>query len=177
MAMDEKVREFRDQHFRRKTKRKVNNSWGVYDIYKFIRKNGWYDIGRPLKEHEFYTIIRGINKLLAENMANGESVTFPEGMGTLELRKFEVGVSIVNGKLKNTYPVDWNKTWQLWYEDEEARKQNILLRNEQKWIYKVKYCVNNATYENKTFYQFTLNRFIKIALKNNIQQGKIDTLW
>ena len=25
---------------------KVTNSWGVYDAYKHMRKNGWYNIGR-----------------------------------------------------------------------------------------------------------------------------------
>jgi hypothetical protein len=40
---------------------KVNNSLGVYDAYKWIRKNKWFNIGRPLKEHEFYSIIRKVN--------------------------------------------------------------------------------------------------------------------
>ena len=44
---------------------KITNSIGVYDLYKLIRKNHWYDIGRPLKEHEFYAIIRKVNSLLA----------------------------------------------------------------------------------------------------------------
>lgn len=29
----------------------VRNSYGVYDAYKYIRKNKWFDIGRPLTEH------------------------------------------------------------------------------------------------------------------------------
>jgi hypothetical protein len=66
---------------------KITNSIGVYDLYKKVRKNHWYDIGRPLKEHEFYTIIRSINKLLAENIVNGQIVVSPEQMGKLELRK------------------------------------------------------------------------------------------
>ena len=32
---------------------KVNNSLGVYDAYKWIRKNKWLNIGRALTEHEF----------------------------------------------------------------------------------------------------------------------------
>ena len=44
---------------------KITNSLGVYDAYKYIRKNKWLDIGRPLKEKEFYRIIREVNKLLA----------------------------------------------------------------------------------------------------------------
>ena len=47
----------------------INKSWGVYDAYKWIRKNKWFDIGRPLKEDEFYKIIRGINIKLAERLS------------------------------------------------------------------------------------------------------------
>ena len=40
---------------------KVNNSYGVYDAYKYIRKNKWFDIGQPVTEHQFYSIIRRMN--------------------------------------------------------------------------------------------------------------------
>jgi len=156
---------------------KITNSIGVYDLYKKIRKNHWYDIGRPLKEHEFYTIIRSVNKLLAENIVNGEAVVFPEQMGRLELRKYSTGVSIVDGKLKNTYPIDWKGTNQLWAEDEEEHKKKTLLRFESPMVYTVRYCKENATYENKTFYQFRLHQKVKKKLKENIVNGKTDTLW
>lgn len=156
---------------------KVRNSWGIYDCYKHIRKHGWYDIGRPLKEHEFYSIVRRVNDHLANNIALGIPVIFPHKMGKLELRKHKSGVSFVDGKLKISYPVDWHQTIKLWYEDAEAMKNKTLLRNEQEYVYYVKYCKYPATYENKVFYEFVLNRFIKKALKNNIQSGKTDTLW
>lgn len=177
----EEVQSFEDFcksiHKKDKKVMKITGSWGIYDVYKSIRKHKWYDIGRPLKEHEFYTIVREVNKRLADNLANGDTVTFPCKMGKLELRKHEAGVSIVNGKLRNTYPIDWLETLKLWYEDEEARKMKIKVRDEQKYIYRVKYCKDDATYENKVFYQFALNRFIKRALKENIKKGKTDTLW
>lgn len=156
---------------------KVKGSVGVYDMYKKIRKNCWYNIGRPVTEKEFYAIIRGINKMLADEIANGNPIVFPKRMGKLELRKHECGAFIRNGKLKITYPVDWMSTYKLWYEDEEARRNKTLLRHENKWIYHVKYCVFDATYENKGFYQFALNNFIKEAISSNVKQGKIDALW
>ena len=172
-------KEFSDHVRKRHNKRqaKVRNSFGVYDCYKAIRKHQWYDIGRPLKEKEFYSIIRGVNNLLADEIANGNEITFPSRMGKLELRKIKTGVSIVDGKLKNTYPIDWEETIRLWYEDEEARHNSTLLRQETDYIYHVKYCKGEAIYENKCFYEFTLNRFIKLALRDNIKKGKIDTLW
>ena len=171
--------EFRNTVCRSREKKtaKVRNSWGVYDAYKAIRKENWYDIGRPLKEHEFYSIIRGINKLLAEEIINGREVNFPCWMGKLELRKSPRGVSIVDGKLKNTYPINWYETMRLWFEDEEEMKKKTLLRIEDKYAFQVKYNKFKANYENKSFYDFALNRGIKKALKEKIDKGEIDTLW
>jgi hypothetical protein len=172
-------KEFRNKLLKTEVPRKakVSNSWGVYDAYKAIRKHKWYDIGRPLKEKEFYSIIRGINDLLAEEIAEGKEVVFPGRMGKLELRKVERGVSIVGGKLKNTYHINWAKTIKLWFEDKEAMANKTLIRDETDYMYFVKYTKYDAAYENQCFYEFVLNRFVKIALKKNIQEGKIDTLW
>jgi len=156
---------------------KITNSIGVYNLYKMIRRNRWYDIGRPLKEHEFYTVIRSVNRLLAENVANGETVVLPAAMGRLELRKYPKGVTFVDGKLKNTYPIDWKSTNQLWAEDEEEHRKKTLLRFESPMVYQVRYCKENATYENKTFYQFKLHQKVRKRLKDNIINGKTETLW
>lgn len=161
----------------KKHKHRAQNSWGVYDVYKHIRKKGWYDIGRPVTEHEFYTIVRQINLLLAENIANGETVKFPERMGHLELRKFKVGVDMVNGKMVITYPIDWLRTKQLWKEDKEACEKKILLRHENQYVYHVKYCTVPANYDNKGFYQFMLNGAIKKAISKHIKEGTIDTIY
>ena len=161
------------------SKGKVTNSMGVYDFYKAMRKNHWYNIGKPVSEHEFYTIVRGVNDLLAEELKMGKTVVLPLRMGKLELRKFEVGAFINDGKLKVTYPPDWTETPKLWHRDEEARKNKTLIRHSNPYVYHIKYCTlgNDANYNNKGFYQFSLNTFVKRALSRNIKQGKIDTLW
>jgi len=156
---------------------KVSGSWGIYDAYKLLRRHKWLDIGRPLKEHEFYSIIRGVNDCLAREIANGRTIIFPARMGKLELRKFPVGVSIVDGKLRIGYPVDWYATIQLWFNDEEARKEKMLVRNTDDTKYKVLYKKYNANYNNQMFYQFVLNRSIKERLRDNIKKGTVDTIW
>lgn len=156
---------------------KVQNSWGVYDAYKLMRKNHWYDIGKPVSEHDFYSIIRGVNNVIAEELSKGATVVFPANMGKLELRKSQRGVSIEGGRLKNTYPVDWLSTLELWYTDKEEREKKTLLRKEDKYVYHIKYCKFKATYPNKCYYDFTLNRGIKLLLKNNIENRLIDSLW
>ena len=177
MLSEEGYKKFKESIKPPRKQGKVRNSYGVYDAYKHIRKKGWYNIGRPMKEGEFYAIVRSVNNLLAKEIAEGNPITFPSNMGKLEMRKMHRGVSLVNGKLKITYPVDWEETLRLWYEDEEARENKTLLRDETPYLYHIKYCKYSATYQNKCFYEFTMNRKIKIALKDNIKKGAIDTLW
>ena len=178
--MEQSFEEFRQQILKPKKGKKefkITNSWGMYDAYKALRKAGWLDIDRPVKEKEFYSIIRGINKRLAHEVSLGKSIEFPARMGKLELRKQERGVSIVDGKLKVNYPVNWKETHKLWYEDPQAMRDKILMRYEIPYYYRIKYEVYNATYENKAFYQFKLNTFVQDNLSKNIREGKVDTAW
>lgn len=154
---------------------KVRKSFGIYDVYKYMRKKGWYNIGRPLKEHEFYCVIRQINDLLAKELSLGNTVTFPSGMGKLELRKSRRGVSIINGKMVVSYPVDWVSTLHLWHKDPDAYSNKTLLRYNQNYTYKIKYNNRHYNFKNKSFYLFKLNSFIKKALSQNINKGIIET--
>ena len=153
---------------------KVNNSLGVYDAYKWIRKNKWLDIGRPITEHEFYTIIRQVNNLLAENFLKGRDIILPHRLGTIELRKYETKMSFNNGKLHTNLPIDWDRTLKLWAEDEEAYKEKMLVKVEEKEIFKVFYNKGKANYNNKSFYEFEVNRDLKRRLKQRIKDGLID---
>lgn len=154
---------------------KVKNSLGVYDAYKYIRKNKWFNIGRPLKEHEFYQIIRKINMYLAEELVNGNDVVLPNRMGKLELRKRNATPSIdKSGKLRITYAIDWDKTLQLWYNDEQAYNKKTLVRLPDKNIFRVRYDKTSANYNNKSFMEFQVNRDIKTRLKHKIKNNEID---
>ena len=154
---------------------KVTNSLGSYDAYKYIRKNKWFNIGRPLTEHEFYQIIRRINNYLAEELINGNDIIFPNRMGKLELRKRNsLPVIDKNGNLKVTYAIDWDNTLKLWYEDEEAFNNKTLVRLPERNIFRIKYNKNTANYNNKSFIEFQVNRNIKVRLKQKIKNNEID---
>lgn len=155
-------------------KHKVNNSNGVYQAYKYIRKNKWFDIGRPLTEHEFYTIVRQVNNYLAEELLHGHDIVLPNRLGRIELRKYDTKMTIKNGVLKTNLPIDWDRTLKLWSEDEEAYKERTLVKVEEKEIFKVFYNRRNANYENKSFYEFEVNRDLKRRLKQRIKSGAID---
>ena len=154
---------------------KVTNSLGSYDAYKYIRKNKWFNIDRPLTEHEFYQIIRRINNYLAEELINGNDVIFPNRMGKLELRKRNsLPIIDKNGNLKVTYAIDWDNTLKLWYEDEEAFNNKTLVRLPERNIFRIKYNKNTANYNNKSFMEFQVNRNIKVRLKQKIKNNEID---
>ena len=153
---------------------KVKNSIGVYDIYKHIRKNKWYDIGQPITEHQFYTIIRQVNNVLADNLLKGNDIVFPNKMGRLEVRKFEPIIRFDDNKLTVRLPIDWDRTLKLWLEDEEAYKERTLVKMEEKEIFKICYNKTRADFPNKGFYQLQINRDLKIALKKKIKLGNFD---
>lgn len=153
---------------------RVNNSLGVYDSYKWIRKNKWLNIGRPLTEHEFYSIIRKVNDYLADSFLHGNDIKLPHRMGRIELRKYGVRISFDGEKVKTNLPIDWNKTLKLWYEDEEAYKEKTLVKMEEKEIFKVYYNKQLADYNNQVFYEFNANRELKKRLKQRIKEGVLD---
>ena len=169
--------ELRSKLYNKPRKFKVSGSWGTFDAYKLARKHSWYNIGKAVKVHDFHIIVRQVNKLLLERLLSGEVVKFPSRMGAIEVRKYERGAKLVDGKLKINYPVDWDSTLKLWAEDEEAYKNKTLIRFEDKTGYRIKYDRFNATYDNKIFYEFCLHVPAKRLLKDSIKQGKTDTLW
>lgn len=153
---------------------KVTGSIGVYQAYKYIRKNKWFDIGRPLKEGEFYRIVRKINNYLAEELSRGKEIKLPHRLGTLEIRKRPTRMAIVNGKLVTSLPIDWDKTLQLWYEDKEAFDNKTLVRIETEEVFKVYYNKQSANYNNKSFYEFKPNRELKRRLSKYAREGYLD---
>lgn len=162
------------QHLSSQRKHKVTNSIGVYSAYKWIRKNRWLNIGRCLTEHEFYSIIRKVNDYLADSFLHGNDIKLPHRMGRIELRKYDVRVSLDGEKVKTNLPIDWDRTLKLWYEDEEAYKEKTLVKVEEKEIFKVYYNKQLADYNNQVFYEFNVNRELKKRLKQRIKEGKID---
>ena len=153
---------------------KVKNSFGVYDGYKYYRKNKPKDKKYILSESQYFSIIRMVNSLFAEALLSGDDVVLPCRFGRLELRKRNAGVYFKDGKLKYTLPIEWDRTLKLWYEDEESYKNKTLVRIEEKEVYKLYYNKNVAEYNNKSFYLFNFNRDLKRQLKTNIKKGNID---
>ena len=153
---------------------KIKNSYGIYDAYKDIRKNQWFDIGKPLSESEFYSIIRTYNKHIVNNILQGKEVQLPQGMGNFEIRKRRPNIRIENGKLKITHPIDWDATLRLWYEDKDSRNNKILVRDEKPETFYFYYNKISAKYNNKSFYEFRPMRQVKNEMLELIKQGNLE---
>lgn len=152
---------------------KINNALGVYDAYKWLRKNKWLDVG-SVPEHDYYAIIRTVNKVLISKFLTTGLIRLPERMGDVVLRKYPSKITINKGKVQTNLPIDWNATLKLWSEDKESYKNKVLIKREEKEIFKILYDKSKALYNNKSFYNFNLNRSAKIALKRQLKNGKLD---
>lgn len=159
-------------------KHKIRNSLGVYDAYKWIRKNKWLNISRPLTEHEFYSIIRGVNNLLSVNIAKGEEIKLPHRMGLINIRKYDKSIKIgEGGEIITNLPIDWDTTLRLWYEDNEAYTNKVLIKIDEPEIFKIDWDKSKANFNNKVFYEFVFNKDLRLSLKHNIKEGIIDALY
>lgn len=156
---------------------KIRNSLGVYDGYKYYRKNKPKEKEYILSESQYFAIIRQINNLLANEVVKGNEVKLPHRMGTIEIRKYEKSIKVdKDGKVITNLPIDWDNTLKLWYEDEKAFKNKTLLRLDEQEIYKIVYNKEDVNFNNKSFYEFVFNKDLKLRLKHNIKQGIIDAL-
>jgi len=153
---------------------KVTNSYGSKDAFKYYRKIKPNDSKYVLTDCQYLHIIRSINDCLRDYLLEGKDILLPERMGRLELRKTTSKIKFENGKIKTNLPIDWNATLKLWYENPICKNKKQLVRQEVEEVFSVKYNVNKANYNNKTFYEFFTNRDIKLGLKKNIKLNKID---
>lgn len=154
---------------------KIINSIGVYDIYKHIRKNKWQDIGEIVTEKDYYTIIRGVNDLLVENLIKGKTIKLPHRLGEIQLRKSPKQIKFKNNKLITNLPINWLATKQLWEQDESSKNTKRLVRYNVDYIYSIEWNKSTALFTNKTFYNFRPMRSLKKKLGQILQNNNIDT--
>ena len=65
-----------------------------------------------------------------------------------------------DGKRRTSRRIDWDKTLNLWYEDDEAYKNKTLIYFEGEDRNIIMYEKRNAVYKNKFYYDFKPNRDI-----------------
>lgn len=150
---------------------KVNNSLGVYDAYRWYRKNKPKDKKYILTSSQYFKIIRTLNQALAQQLIDKGKIVLPERLGIVEIKKYTPTIKLENNKVKTNLPIDWNATVNLWCEDKECKQNKTLVRKNVAYVFKIRYDKTKANYNNKSFYQFTPNRQLKIALKDVINNN------
>jgi hypothetical protein len=155
---------------------KVTNSNGTKEAWRWIKKHKWLDIGQPITEYQLGQIIKAINNTLRDQLLDGKDVSFPNRMGRLEIRKFKAKVECKEGKVVTTLPVDWKRTIDLWWEDDESRESKTLVRFEGLERFAIYYNKKYANFVNKSFYRFIPIRALKRELKEKIINEGFDAL-
>lgn len=155
-------------------KHKFTNSYGVVDAYYYYRENKPEDSTYKITKEKYLKVIRNINNCLKEALIQGNSIKLPYRMGAIELQKTKKNVKFKDGKIYNNLPVDWDATLKLWHEDSECKEKKVLIRQDVHYIYKVVYSKVNVKYHNRKYFFFNVNRTIKQALKQQINNNKIE---
>ncbi len=143
---------------------KFRNSYGLNECVNFLLSTTSY------KQYEatvIKDIIRQYNKKIAEKISEGYDVTLPHELGTLELRKRKTRVYEKDGRIVNDMPIDWNLT----RKNSDLKKRIKLIED---YVFFIRYNKGKAKYKNKTFFVFKPNRSIKLGLRDNIRENKID---
>lgn len=151
----------------RKKEYNIRNSWGVYDFYKYYRKTKPKDPKFIISDVQYYAIFRRVNELLVDSLVRTGELEFPYKMGKLIVFKKTLGSWIApNGNRYTSRKVNWDKTLELWYNDEEAYKNKTLLYFENDERLTIRYNKTKAEFKNKYYYEFKPSRDIDRRVKN-----------
>lgn len=143
-----------------------------YVFYKLRPKNFAYrDISNIIGEYQ---------KLLADDISNGQPVKLANGLGSFQLSKIKRGVSVNdNGEVINNMPIDMIRTFEFWKEHPEFKgKKYIRFVNDHTngYLFCLNFRLKSATFKLKSFYTFRKSRVLTKALSDNIKNGKVDAI-
>jgi hypothetical protein len=130
------------------------NKYGITDIYKDYKKDG----GKVDKK-TFRKVLNSINKALFHLILyEGFDFKIPYRLGNFVIYlKKNIPKLDENGNLKkNSLPVNWKETLQLWEENEEARREKKLIYYTNKYIGKLYWDKRTCMVKNQRFFDFRL---------------------
>lgn len=156
-------------------KHKINKCYGIADYYKY------YNSIRPgYKKYriDYKTYIKIINafhdKLVYNLFYNRHIALFD--IGHLEIQKNKNVPKLIDGELVYNVPVDWKKTYELWYEypEEKENKTLVKIQNKDNYFYRFKFYNRMYRYWNKYYIDFRPQRSLKMKLKDLIDREEFD---
>lgn len=157
-----------------KGKHLITNSYGVYDAYKYYRKNKPKGKQYILSESQYFALIRGVNKLVVEEVLNKGVIKLPHRMGEIFLYKHDFKPYFKDGQLIINKPVNWKETLKLWQEDEESKELKRLIRHDDGFVYYMKLVKRNSNHRNKEYYTLKFNDYSKTEIKKRVEEGNLE---
>jgi hypothetical protein len=167
------------QQMKEKDKRihRVKADFGSGDYYKhFIKETGANHISGAV----FSQVLREFNKHVRDRISKkGAEYIMPCKIGKIELRKIKTEIKFdENGNVRNTLPVNWKATRELWAENERAKERKVKIRytNEhtEGYTFRIFFRTSKANFKNKSIYKAQFNRELKRQLSKSIFAGRID---
>ncbi len=97
-------------------KREVKITGGIRDSYKRFRDKHPLE---EINEKKYKEIAYAITKTISEKIIKESLILkLPYRLGTISVEKSKSNIVVVDGKLqKNRMIPDWQKTWELWYQE------------------------------------------------------------
>ena len=155
---------------------KITKSQNTISGFSYYRKIRPRESQFVLKDKEYLSIIREMNKLMADSLIENKSLKLPSGFGKLEIVKVEpVSWIDKNGKFKTSRMIDMHSTFKLWYEDEDARENKTIVRYDGDFIFRIKYIARGRTYKYNKYFSIQFNRELRKKLTTAIRAGNYDT--
>lgn len=162
-----------------KSKEKIKSDINTPEQYKYYIRENCKDKDSLfyISKHEYTEFLKAFfDEYMDELLYSNTQIQLPFHTGMVTIRKYDQKVTVKDGKIITSIPVDWNTTLKLWDSDEEAKKEKKLVRflNKNRTIYKFVYIKSKAKFKNKYFYWFKPTRTNKQKLNYAIKQNKIN---
>lgn len=149
--------------------------YGLTDYRNFYKEK--YD--SEIEAKEYSGILRKFNKALIELIVN-ESLTYmmPYLLFEVSIKKIRRRPRIVDGKLVNPNPINWQATNKLWDENEDAREKKLLVRynnfHSSGYVFRV-YCKKfKSKLKYRSHYKIKTNKEFKLKIRDRIMDPDKD---
>lgn len=143
-------------------KHKITGSYGITDAYRQYYSKKY---PKPVSASLYSSIVIDMHNLMIDSFLEGNDIDLPQKMGYIQL------VKMLN---RRNNMVDWYRTLQLWYSDEESKKNKTIVRREDKECFNIEHINKKRHYPNKTYMMFRAARGFKDRLKQKIRDNEID---
>lgn len=158
----------------------ISGCYGIYNYWLYYNKikpkTDKYKI--TWKEHS--DIIHAVHRELKEEIFNTGSFDLPYNIGSLVLIKgADQFVKFKDGEVKipHTYVIDWDRTHELWYNDEEAYANRTLIRFEVKNMYHIVFNKKHGSFKNQSYYKFRTVRNFKKDVAKRAKNNTLDNFF